>query len=96
MAQEVGRFFQELRQAFGLTPAQVAARLSTRADIVLALEEGQVRALPPWSETARIVRTYAGLAGLDPRPALPAPYTHLKLPTICQVCSTACTESLQT
>jgi transcriptional regulator with XRE-family HTH domain len=70
MAQEVGRFFQDLRQAFGLTHAQVAARLSTRADIVLALEEGQVRALPPWAETARIVRTYAGLAGLDPRPAL--------------------------
>jgi transcriptional regulator with XRE-family HTH domain len=70
MAQEVGRFFRDLRQAFGLTHAQVAARLSTRADIILALEEGQVRTLPPWSETARIVRTYAGLAGLDPRPAL--------------------------
>ena len=31
---------------------------------------GQIGALPPWPETCRIVRTYAGFAGLDPRPVL--------------------------
>jgi hypothetical protein len=70
MAHEVGRFFRELREAFHLSPAQIAARLSTRVDIVMALETGLVRELPPWPETCRIVRTYTSFAGLDPRPAL--------------------------
>jgi hypothetical protein len=70
MAQEVGRFFVDLRRAFRATQAQVAQRLATRIDIIAALEGGHVRALPPWPETCRIVRSYAGLAGLDPRPAL--------------------------
>ncbi len=70
MAQEVGRFFQDLRRAFGASQAQIAGRLATRVDIVAALEAGQVRSLPPWPETCRIVRNYTHMAGLDPRPAL--------------------------
>jgi cytoskeletal protein RodZ len=70
MAEQVGRFFIDLRHAFRASQAQIAQRLSTRIDIVAALEAGQVRALPPWPETCRIVRSYAALAGLDPRPAL--------------------------
>ncbi len=72
MAHEVGRFFIDLRGAFRASQAQVAQRLATRIDIIAALEAGQVRALPPWPETCRIVRTYTSLAGLDPRPALHA------------------------
>lgn len=70
MAAEVARFFQDLRGALRLSPAQAAQALSTRIDIVAALEQGQIGALPPWPETCRIVRTYAGFAGLDPRPVL--------------------------
>jgi hypothetical protein len=70
MAQEVGRFFVDLRRAFRASQAQIAERLATRVDIIAALEAGDVRALPPWPETARIVRTYTHMAGLDPRPAL--------------------------
>ncbi len=70
MAQEVGRFFLDLRRAFRASPAQIAGRLATRVDIIAALESGDVRALPPWPETCRIVRGYAALAKLDPRPAL--------------------------
>jgi cytoskeletal protein RodZ len=70
MAHVVGRFFIDLRRAFHASQAQIAERLATRIDIVAALEAGQVRALPPWPETCRIVRSYAALAGLDPRPAL--------------------------
>ncbi len=70
MAAEVARFFQDLRGALRLTPAQTAQALATRVDIVAALEMGQIGALPPWPETCRIVRTYAGFAGLDPRPVL--------------------------
>jgi len=67
---EVGRFFVDLRQTFRLSPAQAAKKLSTRPDIVAALEAGDVRRLPPWPETCRIVRSYTGFAGLDPRPVL--------------------------
>jgi len=70
MAHEVGRFFVDLRHAFRATQAQIADRLATRIDIIAALETGHVRALPPWPETCRIVRNYAHMAGLDPRPAL--------------------------
>lgn len=70
MGPEVGRFFQELRRAFRLTREQAAQRLATRVDIVAALEAGDVRQLPPWPETCRIIRTYAGFAHLDPRPVL--------------------------
>lgn len=70
LAPEVGRFFRDLRQIFRLSREQVAQRLATRADIIAALEAGDVRALPPWPETCRIVGTYAGFARLDPRPIL--------------------------
>jgi hypothetical protein len=70
VAHEVARFFQDLRGAFRISQAQAAQRLATRVDIVAALEAGQIGGLPPWPETCRIVRTYAGFAGLDPRPVL--------------------------
>ena len=70
MEAEVARFFQELRAAFRMSQAQAAQRLSTRIDIISALEEGDVAVLPPWPECCRIVRTYTGLVGLDPRPIL--------------------------
>ena len=67
---EVARFFQDLRAAFRLSQAQTAEQLSTRVDIICALEAADVSALPPWPECCRIVRTYTGLVGLDPRPIL--------------------------
>lgn len=70
MAAEVARFFYDLRNALRLTPMQAAQALATRVDIVAAFEAGEIEALPPWPETCRIVRTYAGFAGLDPRPVL--------------------------
>jgi hypothetical protein len=70
LAAEVARFFFDLRGALQLSHADAAQALATRVDIVLALETAQVGALPPWQETCRIARTYAGLAGLDPRPVL--------------------------
>ncbi len=70
MEAEVARFFQDLRTAFGMSQAQAAQRLSTRIDIISALEAGDISVLPPWPECCRIVRTYTGLVGLDPRPIL--------------------------
>lgn len=65
---EVGRFFQDLRRTFGFSQAQAAQRLATRVEIIAALEAGDVATLPPWPECCRIVRTYTGFVGLDPRP----------------------------
>ena len=70
MAPEVGRYFRELRQVFRISRDQAARKLATRVDIIAALEAGDVRMLPPWPETCRIVRTYVGFAHLDPRPVL--------------------------
>ncbi len=70
LALEVARFFQDLRQIFRLSREQAAQQLATGVDIIASLESGDVYALPPWPETCRIVRTYAGFARLDPRPVL--------------------------
>lgn len=70
VAADVARFFRDLRGALRLTQAQAAQALATRIDIVVALESAQISSLPPWPETCRIVRNYAGFAGLDPRPIL--------------------------
>lgn len=70
LAPEVGRFFLDLRQVFRISREKAAQQLATRVDIIAALEAGDVRKLPPWPETCRIVRTYAALARLDPRPVL--------------------------
>jgi DNA-binding XRE family transcriptional regulator len=67
---DVGRFFLDLRQTFRLSQAQAAQQLGTRPEVILALETGDVRKLPPWPETCRIVRSYTGGARLDPRPVL--------------------------
>ena len=70
MQAEVARFFRDLRAAFGMSQTEAAQRLATRIDIISALEAGDVSGLPPWPECCRIVRTYTGLVGLDPRPIL--------------------------
>ena len=62
--------FRDLRRALGLSLPAAAARVGTRVDVISALESGDVRRLPPWSETVRIVSRYTGLAGVDPRPVL--------------------------
>jgi hypothetical protein len=67
---DVSRFFQDLRAAHRLSRAEAAQRLSTHIDVICALEEGDVSGLPPWPECCRVVRTYTGFVGLDPRPIL--------------------------
>jgi hypothetical protein len=67
---DVARFFQDLRAAHQLSQAEAAQRLSTRIAVICALEAGDVSDLPPWPECCRVVRTYTGFMGLDPRPIL--------------------------
>ena len=68
----IARFFADLRRALRLTLPQAAYYLQVRPEVVEALETGQVEYLPPWAETARVVMTYAAMAGVDGGSALNA------------------------
>ena len=70
VAAQIGSFFRDLRRNFKISQPEIASRLGTRIEIIAALEAGDVRNLPSWPETCRIVQTYTGFAGLDPRPVL--------------------------
>lgn len=67
---EVAELFRDLRLASNLSEADLARRLGTRPDVVQALEEGRLYALPPWPETSRIISGYGTLLDLDVGPLL--------------------------
>lgn len=67
---EVAELFRDLRAASGLSEADLAGQLATRIEVVQALENGALYALPPWVETNRIVTRYGALLNLDVRPLL--------------------------
>lgn len=68
----VARFFVDLRRALGMTPTQAALSVSTRVEVIDALENGKFEMLPPWPETTRVVLAYTARAGVDGRPVLGA------------------------
>lgn len=67
---EIAHLFSELRRYLGQPVPQIAHHIATHPNIIVALEAGRIDLLPGWSETARVVTAYIGLAHLDPRPAL--------------------------
>ena len=69
-ASQIGPLFRDLRRCLRLSIPDVARRLGTRIDIIEALEAGEVSRLPAWPETVRLVTSYTGLAGIDPRSVL--------------------------
>src|SRR5215468_12248558 len=75
---EVAELFRDLRAATTLSEMDLAARLGTRADVVQALEQGAIFALPPWAETSRVVKAYGGLLNLDVQPLLRRIYAQLE------------------
>ena len=56
----------------------LAARLATRLEVVQALEQGALYALPPWAETCRVVNGYGAMLNLDVRPLLRRIYAQLE------------------
>ncbi len=70
MLDEVATLFRDLRRVLGKSAVEVAAELGAPTQAIVALEHGHLALLPPWPETARIVRDYTAMAGIDPRPAL--------------------------
>ena len=75
---EVAELFRDLRAATTLTEMDLAARLGTRPDVVQALEQGALYALPPWPETCRVVNAYGAMLNLDVRPLLRRIYAQLE------------------
>ena len=75
---EVAELFRDLRAATALSEMDLAARLGTRPEVVLALEQGALNALPPWAETCRVVNAYGTLLNLDVRPLLRRIYAQLE------------------
>jgi hypothetical protein len=75
---EVAELFRDLRAASALSEADLAGRLGTRVDVVQALEQGALYALPPWAETCRVVNAYGAMLNLDVRPLLRRIYAQLE------------------
>jgi hypothetical protein len=75
---EVAELFRDLRSATALSENDLAMRLGTHSDVVLALEQGALYALPPWPETCRVVNGYGALLNLDVRPLLRRIYAQLE------------------
>jgi len=75
---EVAELFRDLRSASSLSESDLAARLSTRVEVVQALEQGALYALPPWAETCRVVNGYGAMLNLDVRPLLRRIYAQLE------------------
>lgn len=67
---EIAKLFTDLRRHLGWSVPQIAHHIATHPNTIAALESGRIDLLPGWSETARVVTAYIGLARLDPRPAL--------------------------
>ena len=75
---EVAELFRDLRSASGMSETDLAARLATRADVVQALEQGALYALPPWAETCRVINGYGAMLNLDVRPLLRRIYAQIE------------------
>jgi hypothetical protein len=75
---EVAELFRDLRAASNLSEADLAATLATRTEVVQALEQGALYALPPWPETSRVVNSYGLLLNLDVRPLLRRIYAQVE------------------
>jgi hypothetical protein len=75
---EVAELFRDLRAASGMSETDLAAQLATRLEVVQALEQGAIYALPPWPETCRVISTYGTLLNLDVRPLLRRIYAQVE------------------
>lgn len=67
---ELASLFRELRRVQGLSLSEVAQMLDTRLEVIAALEMGNVKGLPAWHDTVRIVTQYALIARFDAAPVL--------------------------
>lgn len=67
---ELATIFREMRRAMGVSRERIAGRLAIPVETIDILENGDLLALPDWSEVSRIVTAYTAQLGLDARPIL--------------------------
>ena len=67
---ELATIFREMRRAMGVSRERIAGRLAISVETIDTLENGDLLALPDWSEVSRIVTAYTAQLGLDARPIL--------------------------
>ena len=75
---EVAALFRDLRAASTLSETDLAAQIAAPIEVVKALEQGALYALPPWPETCRVVNAYGTLLNLDTRPLLRRIYAQIE------------------
>ncbi|HUU66672.1 MAG TPA: hypothetical protein VMW57_05230 [Methyloceanibacter sp.] len=75
---EVAALFRDLRAASSLSETDLAAQIAAPIEVVKALEQGALYALPPWPETCRVVNAYGTLLNLDTRPLLRRIYAQIE------------------
>ena len=75
---EMADLFRDLRAASNLTEADLAVKIATPVEVVQALEQGAIYALPPWPETSRVVSAYGTILNLDTAPLLRRIYAQLE------------------
>lgn len=68
--EELAVIFREMRRASEHPLEDLAARLKTSPATIVALESGEIAALPEWGETSRVVSEYTAMLHLDARPVL--------------------------
>lgn len=61
----IAQIFVTMRGTLGCRVEDVAGQLGTSSATIMHLEAGHVHALPPWSETLRIIEAYGRLLGID-------------------------------
>lgn len=75
-----GSVLRERREALGLTPDEVFARVHIPIQYILGLEASDLQNLPPACYTLGFLRSYAGFLRLDPAPLTTAYRAATELP----------------
>ena len=68
--EQIGGLFLAMGRASQLSTFQLAQRLQTSTDIILALEAGAIDLLPEWEELSQVVSAYTNFMNVDERPIL--------------------------
>lgn len=68
--EELAVIFREMRRASERSLESLAEQLRTPPSTLVALESGEIDALPEWGEASRVVGEYTALLHLDGRPVL--------------------------
>ncbi len=68
--EQISELFTAMGHASQLTTGQLAQRLQTREDFIIALQEGALDKLPEWEEISVVVAHYAHFMNIDERPIL--------------------------